>query len=157
MMCMITRILSSRQRHRSSGFTACPYSLQPRKSRAIFTCDFHARFSRSTGYLLEAAQGSRKKGVGGCGRKIASLLRVRTLPGKVRSDHRPLSTDHQLMNHELAIRKSYRKVIGLTMKSEVLAKIYVIENEVVRGWRERKNRGLPKYEDRSGLVIENKG
>jgi len=45
-MCMIRKMLSSRQRSRSSSFTARPNSLQPRKSRAIFTRDFHARFSR---------------------------------------------------------------------------------------------------------------
>ena len=56
-----------------------------------------------------------------------------------------------------ATRKCYRKEMQITTKSEFLAKFYVIENEVVTGWIGQKNRGLPKYEGSSGLVIENKG
>jgi len=38
-----------------------------------------------------------------------------------------------LNNNEPAIRKCYRKEMQITMKSEAVAKAYVIENEVVRG------------------------
>jgi len=37
-----------------------------------------------------------------------------------------------LENNKPAIRKCYRKEMQITMKSEALAKIYVVENEVVR-------------------------
>jgi len=37
-----------------------------------------------------------------------------------------------LENHESAIRKCDRKEMQITMKSEAIAKVYVIENEVVR-------------------------
>ena len=62
-----------------------------------------------------------------------------------------------LENHEPSTRKCYRKEMEITIKSEAIAKVYVIENEVVRESRGQKNRGLPKYEGSSGLVIENKG
>jgi len=45
----------------------------------------------------------------------------------------------------------------ITIKSAAKAKVYVIENEVVREEKGQKNRGLPKYAGESGLVIENKG
>jgi len=60
-------------------------------------------------------------------------------------------------NDEPAIRKCYRKEMQITIKSAAKAKVYVIENEVVREEKGQKNRGLPKYAGESGLVIENKG
>ena len=60
-------------------------------------------------------------------------------------------------NKEPATRKYYRKEMQITIKSETITKVYVIENAFVSGQRGQKNRGLPKYEGPSGLVIENKG
>jgi len=37
-----------------------------------------------------------------------------------------------LVSNEPAIRKSYRKEMQIIVKSEAIAKLYVIENEVVR-------------------------
>ena len=40
---------------------------------------------------------------------------------------------HSLLeNNEPAIRKCYRKEMQITTKSEAIAKVYVIENEIVR-------------------------
>ena len=73
-----------------------------------------------------------------------------------------LTTNHSfftilLENNEPAIRKCYRKERHIVTKSESIAKVYVIENEVFTGQMGQKNRGLPKYAGSSGLVLENKG
>jgi len=59
-------------------------------------------------------------------------------PGKLRRVRYALTTNHSffgmlLENNEPAIRKSYRKEMLLKTKSEVIAKVYVIENAVFRG------------------------